>query len=234
MKTGANTYSAAIAEALNYIQWQIEPFLPYLRGRILEVGIGHGSFAPKLRQHGDYMGIDIDAVSVTDARARYPEARFAVCDILDATSLKAILPDGADAIVSANVLEHIDDDRRALGNLVEILRPGGHLMLNVPALMLLYNDLDRLAGHHRRYTKDRLRYLLNDQPIAIERLCYFNPVGGLGWWLNSMKRYESLNCGSVNGQIRFFDKYVVPVSRALDPLCRSWFGQSVICVGRRI
>jgi SAM-dependent methyltransferase len=234
MKSGADTYSAAIADARNYIQWQIEPFIPYLQGRILEVGIGHGSFAPLLRQHGAYVGIDIDADSVGYARQRFPGDEFAVCDILDESNLKTILPNGADAIISINVLEHIEDDHRALGNLIETLRPGGHLLLNVPALMLLYNDLDRLAGHHRRYTKARLRHLLKDQPVIIERLCYFNPVGGLGWWLNSLKRYDSLNSDSVNGQIRLFDKYVVPVSRALDPLCRSWFGQSVVCVGRRI
>jgi SAM-dependent methyltransferase len=233
MKSGADTYSAAIADARNYIEWQIEPFMPYLRGQILEVGIGHGSFAPLLRQCGVYVGIDIDPDSVANARRRFPGDEFAVCDILDESNLKLILPNGADAIISVNVLEHIEDDHRALRNLIETLRPGGHLLLNVPALMLLYNDLDRLAGHFRRYTKGRLRHLFDDQPVTIERLCYFNPLGGLGWWLNSFKRYDALNSDSLNGQIRFFDKYVVPVSRTLDPLCRPWFGQSVVCIGRR-
>jgi len=41
MKSGADTYSAAIADARDYIEWQIEPLMPYLRGRIFEVGIGH-------------------------------------------------------------------------------------------------------------------------------------------------------------------------------------------------
>jgi SAM-dependent methyltransferase len=234
MKTGADTYSAAIANARSYIEWQIEPFLPFLHGRILEVGIGHGSFAPILQSRGTYIGIDIDEGSIEDARRRLPDSEFAVCDILDASDLKAVLPDGADAIISVNVLEHIEDDRCALANLVERLHPGGYLLLNVPALMVLYNDLDRLAGHHRRYTTSRLRGLLEGEPIEVERLCYFNPVGALGWWLNSFKRYDSLNSDAVNGQIQFFDKYVVPVSRALDPLCRPWFGQSVVCIGRRI
>jgi SAM-dependent methyltransferase len=233
MKSGADTYSAANADARNYIEWQIEPFIPYLQGRILEIGIGHGSFAPLLRQYGSCVGIDIDQDSGTDARQRFPGDEFAVCDVLDESNLKNVPPNGADTIISINVLEHIEDDHRALGNLVETLRPGGYLLLNVPALMLLYNDLDRLAGHHRRYTKGRLRHLLSDRPVTIERLCCFNSVGGLGWWLNSFKRYDSLNSDSVNGQVRFFDKYVVPISRTLDRLCRSWFGQSVVCVGRR-
>ena len=112
MKSGAETYSAAIAGARNYIEWQIEPFMPYLRGRILEVGIGHGSFAPLLRQCGAYVGIDIDPHSVANARRRFPGDEFAVCDILDESNLKLILPNGADAIISVNVLEHIEDDHR--------------------------------------------------------------------------------------------------------------------------
>jgi hypothetical protein len=50
---------------------------------------------------------------------------------------------------------------------------------------------------------------------------------------NRLKRYDSLNDAAVNGQIALFDKYIVPVSRALDPLSRSFFGQSVTCVARR-
>src|SRR5262245_37983266 len=122
MKSGADTYSAAIADARNYIAWQIEPFIPYLQGRILEVGIGHGSFAPLLRQHGAYVGIDIDPDSVADARQRFPGDEFAVCDILDENNLKTILPSGADTIISINVIEHIEDDHRAISNLVETLR----------------------------------------------------------------------------------------------------------------
>ena len=56
MKSGADTYSAAIADARNYIEWQIEPFVTYLRGWILEVGIRHGSLAVLLRQYGRLSG----------------------------------------------------------------------------------------------------------------------------------------------------------------------------------
>ena len=132
-----------------------------------------------------------------------------------------------------NVLEHIEDDATAIANLVDVLKPGGHLLISVPALMLLYNDLDRLAGHCRRYTTRRLQDLLSDQPVEIVRLSYFNPIGGLGWLANRLKRYDSLNDAAVNGQIALFDKYIVPVSRALDPLSRGFFGQSVTCIARR-
>jgi SAM-dependent methyltransferase len=233
LKTGSETYSSAIADARNYMHWLVENFRPYLKGRILEVGIGHGEYSSLLGERGDYIGVDYDADSVAEAQAGFPDRTFATCDILDRAQLRTLIPNGADAIVSINVLEHIDDDRTAIANLVDVLKSGGHLLLSVPALMILYNDLDRLAGHCRRYSIGRLQEILEKQPVDILRLCYFNPIGGIGWWINSLKRYESLNDRAVNGQIRFFDQYVLPVSKAFDPLFRSFFGQSVTCIARR-
>jgi SAM-dependent methyltransferase len=233
LRTGSDTYSSAIADANNYMKWVVNTFRPHLRGRILEVGIGHGYYSTYLSEYGDYLGVDHDHDSVAQAKAAFPNQSFATCDILDRGQLRMLLPGGADTIVSINVLEHIEDDRRAVANLVDVLKPGGHLLLSVPALMMLYNDLDRLAGHCRRYTTPRIRSLLDDQPIEILRLTYFNVIGGLGWLVNSLKRYRSLDEDAINSQIRLFDRYAIPLSRTIDPLFRSFFGQSVICIARR-
>ena len=87
---------------------------PYLRGHILEVGIGHGHYSTILGEYGDYLGVDHDEQSVAEARALFRNRAFAVCDILDRAQLRALLPAGANAIVSINVLEHIEDDRTAV------------------------------------------------------------------------------------------------------------------------
>jgi len=234
LKTGAATYSSGIADAQNYMNWVIEQFRPYLKGRIVEVGFGHGLYSRVLGELGDYCGVDHDRDSVEQASRAMPDRNFAVCDILAAEQLHALFPNGVDAVFTINVLEHIEDDAKAVANLVDVLKPGGHLLISVPALMLLYNDLDRLAGHFRRYSTTRLRDLLAGQPVELVRLSYFNPVGGLGWLANRLKRHESLNDDAVNGQIALFDKYMVPLSRALDPLSRSFFGQSVTCIARRV
>ncbi|WP_157809935.1 class I SAM-dependent methyltransferase [Bradyrhizobium canariense] len=234
LKTGADTYSSAIADAQNYMNWVIDQFRPYLKGQIVEVGFGHGHYSEMLSEFGDYWGLDHDRDSVERAKQTMLGRNFAVCDILVREQLRSLFPEGVDAVFSINVLEHIEDDATAVANLVDVLKPGGHLLISVPALMLLYNDLDRLAGHCRRYTTKRLHDLLSDQPVEILRLNYFNPVGGLGWFANRLKRHNSLNDAAVNGQIALFDKYIVPVSRALDPLSRGFFGQSVTCIARRL
>lgn len=233
LKTGADTYSSAIADAQNYMNWVIDQFRPYLRGQIVEIGFGHGHYSKALGELGDYCGVDHDRASVDHATREMPGRKFAVCDILVRNQLRSLFPDGVDAVFTINVLEHIEDDATAIANLVDVLKPGGHLLISVPALMLLYNDLDRLAGHCRRYTTARLADLLSDQPVELVRLSYFNPIGGLGWLANRLKRHQSLNDDAVNGQIALFDKYIVPLSRALDPLSRSFFGQSVTCIARR-
>jgi SAM-dependent methyltransferase len=233
LKTGADTYSSAIADAQNYMNWVIGQFQPYLKGQIVEIGFGHGHYSEMLSKFGDYWGLDHDRDSVEQAKQAMPDRHFAVCDILVREQLRSLFPAGVDTVFTINVLEHIEDDATAIANLVDVLKPGGHLLISVPALMLLYNDLDRLAGHCRRYTTRRLHDLLSGQPVEILKLSYFNPIGGLGWLANRLKRYDSLNDAAVNGQIALFDKYIVPVSRALDPLSRSFFGQSVTCVARR-
>jgi SAM-dependent methyltransferase len=233
-KSGEDTYSSAIATAHRYMDWMLSPFKPYLRGDIVEVGIGHGSYYEALTPVGSYTGIDIDERSIAAARKRFPSGRFARADILQPGFIDALLPNKADGIVSINVLEHIEDDSTAVSNLVEALKPGGTLMISVPALMGLYNDLDRLAGHHRRYSRKDLERILSGVPVRVEKLCYFNPIGGLGWWINRFRRHESLNSDEVNGQIVLFEKYILPLSRILDPLTRGFFGQSLICIAYRL
>jgi SAM-dependent methyltransferase len=233
LKSGAETYSSAIADARNYMDWVVAQFRPFLHGKIMEVGIGHGNYCALLREYGDYVGVDVDSESVAAAQERFPDIRFAQCDILEISSLRRTLPSDADAIVSINVIEHIEDDRTAVSNLIQVLKPGGHLLLSVPALMMLYNEMDRLAGHFRRYTTASMQALLQGQPVEIVRLGYLNPIGGLGWWVNSLSKPKSLNAESINRQIRLFDRYIVPVSKALNPLFQSFFGQSVVCIARR-
>jgi SAM-dependent methyltransferase len=233
-KSGADTYSSAIATAHRYSDWILSPFKPYLHGNIVEVGIGHGGYYEAIRPYGSYWGVDIDVRSIKTARELHPEGNFVVADICLPGFIDDVIPQKADAIVSINVLEHIKDDKLAIRNLVDALKPGGHLMINVPAMQSLYNDLDRLAGHFRRYAATDFDRLLHELPVAVETLCYFNPIGGAGWWLNRFRRHKSLNSDLVNGQIVLFENYVLPVSRALDPLTRTFFGQSLICIARRL
>ncbi|MBX9690286.1 MAG: class I SAM-dependent methyltransferase [Candidatus Obscuribacterales bacterium] len=233
IQSGADTYSSAISEAVNYTRWILDECSPYLGNRVLEVGLGHGSYRQCLPPQVKYYGVDIDDDSVAQAKARHPQDIVFKSDIADSAFLQKLENEIIDSVLCINVLEHIDKHKDALQNLMTVIRPGGHLFLFVPAFNALYTDLDRLAGHHRRYRKEDILALLPKNSRIIKNK-YFNPIGGLGWWVNGLVKHDSLNSGAVNGQITVFDKYILPISRSLDPLTAPFFGQSLIAVLQRI
>lgn len=230
--TGESTYSEAITRATRYMRWVTDVMRPYLGRRLLEVGLGHGGYCGYFGPLERYVGVDLDAEAVEQARRARPEERIEVLDIAAPDVNSRLGAEQFDTIVAINVLEHVPDDRAALGNLASILEPGGHLLLWQPALPMLYNDLDRLAGHVRRYTRASLLGRVPDSLEPID-VAYMNPIGGLGWWLNGLKRKQSLNDRHVNAQIAWFDRCGVPVSRALNPLTRRFFGQSIFLAARQ-
>lgn len=231
--SGDETYSSAMADAKNYMAWLIEAFGPYIAAPVLEVGVGHGSYAEMLRGLGPYVGVDYDRRSVEAARQRFPDLAFHEADITADAFLETFNGRQFRSVVCLNVLEHVPNDSQAVANLGKALAPGGHLLIIVPALNALYNDLDRLAGHLRRYRREEVRALMEAAGLEVVRADYFNPVGGLGWWANRLKRHGSLNDTAVNSQITLFDRVFVPVSKAMDPATRKIFGQSVIAIGKR-
>jgi len=75
-----------------------------------------------------------------------------------------------------DVLEHLDEDADVLAGLHDALAPGGSLVMTVPAGPSLFSDIDRLAGHRRRYTREGLRRLLEQVGFRVRLLRYFMAV----------------------------------------------------------
>ncbi len=77
-----------------------------------------------------------------------------------------------DVVTLFDVIEHIDDDVAALAAARRVLRPGGLLLLTVPALPLLWSDHDVAVHHRRRYTRASLRRAIEAAGFQVERLSY--------------------------------------------------------------
>ena len=231
--SGAGTYSSAIGEAVNYTRWVLDSFDGLIGRRILEVGIGHGGYVDHLPAPERYLGVDIDADLVAQARQAHSQRDYVEADITAPDFAARVGGGRFDTVLCLNVLEHVETDGAAVANLLTALEPGGHLLLFVPAFEALYSPLDRFAGHHRRYTRAQLAGLVPEDLGTVVRSEYFNPIGGLGWWVNKFMPHKSLNDGAVNGQVRLFDRYVLPASRLVNPLTRNIFGQSVVFAVRR-
>lgn len=231
IQSRTTTYSSAIADATNYTNWVVDEFRPFIGQVVLEVGLGHGAYRPLL-QPQKYFGIDLDENEVVDARRRFPNDTFFIGDIADPNLTNRLSGCGIDSVLCVNVLEHIRLQEQALTNMLSALVPGGHLLLFVPAFPLLFNSLDELAGHYRRYRKSDMTGHIKP-PHQIVKMKYFNSIGGAAWLINNLIRHQSLNDPSVNAQIRVFDRFVLPMSRVVDRVMSPYFGQSLIVVVKK-
>jgi SAM-dependent methyltransferase len=131
--------------------------------------------------------------------------------------------------VAFNVLEHIADDVAAVRAMADLVRPGGAVVLVVPAFPSAMSAFDRAVGHHRRYTRESLQRTFDAAGLAVEKLRYINPLGLLGWYVTV--KGLGLWPSDDGWLVRAYDHLVVPVARAADRTAIP-FGQSVFAVAR--
>jgi 2-polyprenyl-3-methyl-5-hydroxy-6-metoxy-1,4-benzoquinol methylase len=134
-------------------------------GRLLDVGCGDGLFFDTLSRFGSVEGIEPDAGLLRDPRWR---DRIAVGRLGEARPGHAY-----DLVLMLDVLEHIEDDRAALASARALVRPGGALLLTVPALPRLWSRHDEANAHFRRYRAGTLGDLLRESGFIVESIRYF-------------------------------------------------------------
>ena len=139
-----------------------------------------------------------------------------------------------DLIYSSNVLEHIEDDQKALSQLYQRLKPGGVLALYLPAFQCLYSDFDAAIGHYRRYEKAELIHKLQNAHFSIEKCEYADSIGFFAW-LSTKTKKQDRNLKQSNGrQLKFYDQYIFPVSSALDKFGMKYvFGKNLLAIARK-
>jgi SAM-dependent methyltransferase len=192
-------------------------------GEFMEFGPGLGDFTGRFLAEG----IKIDVVEIE--RQFHPV--LARLSRKVAASLDE-LPGPYDAILSVNVLEHIEDDEATLRQLHAKLKPGGLLSLYHPAGKSLYGQLDRLVNHYRRYDKAEMVRKVQAAGFKIEETQY---VDSLGWFV--MFIYKKLKIGDGNvtpWSMKLYDWLVFPISRILDPLVGRSFGRSIFVLARKL
>jgi glycosyltransferase involved in cell wall biosynthesis len=220
-----------LSRAQRYNRWMFEQLAPWLGRRVLEIGSGIGSFTRYL--------VGRDLVVATDLNPRYLQIlanTFERHTRVEVTSLDLMDFDpapvaarGIDTILCLNVLEHVEDDLGALRRLHAALVPGGRLLLLVPAHEWLYGAIDRAIDHHRRYGRAGLAARLREAGFEVEHTAFFNRLGVVGWYLNSVV----LRRTRVPGLQVHLQNALVPLLRAESAL-RLPFGLSLIAVARRL
>jgi len=171
-----------------YNRWLVSRFDGAVGRRVLEIGAGFGNITRHLRGRELLVASDLDPVALEHLKGTFrddPSVRIASYRFpLDPAERDEIRRLRIDSVVCLNVLEHIEDDRRTLADMYEVLEPGGRLVLLVPAFQSLFGTLDVHLRHFRRYEKAELESKIREAGFAIEDLRFVNRPGIFGWWLN--------------------------------------------------
>lgn len=220
---------AALSEAVNYREAIAKLFSPYLKGDILEVGAGIGqmlSDVARLCRPQSITAVEPDPRFAAELQRNLPFARVW-------QGLEADLPasESFDAILSVNVLEHIEEDEKELLRWRKRLAPRkGDLCILVPARPELYSQMDLDFGHFRRYTKKELTRKLDASGFSNVAASYFNVAGYFAWLLN----FKILNARHFNRTaVRSFDRFIFPFCQRIENAI-GWrpVGQSLVAVAK--
>jgi SAM-dependent methyltransferase len=134
--------------------------------RILDVGCGTGATTAALSRFGSVSGLDMGLAALRHAHANGLSVARGSAENLPVASGRL------DVVVALDVLEHLDDDRRALGEMLRVLRPGGVLLVMVPAYPFLWSSHDEALEHRRRYRRAELRERISAAGFQITRCSY--------------------------------------------------------------
>lgn len=152
--------------------------------RLLDIGCGTGTTLSRLRQFARGVGLDFSQLPLVRAKSR------GLDDLVQGAAQAPPFVEGAfDVITMLDVLEHLDDETAALRDLRRALRPGGALLLTVPAYPSLWSQHDIALHHRRRYRSAQLRDVLERSGYRVHRLshaiCAVAPATFVFRWLQN-------------------------------------------------
>jgi SAM-dependent methyltransferase len=209
--------------------------------RILDAGCGTGQMTKLLENYGTAIGLDLAPEAIHYAKQR--GVRNLVQGSITDPPFKA---GSFDCVLALDVIEHVDDDAQILARLREIVRPGGHLIVTVPAFNILWSEHDEINHHRRRYRVPQLRRLMEEAGYEVERITYCNttlylPVLVMRKGKSLLRRLRKQErTDEPESDLSFYprpiNELLYRVMQLENRLMRRWglpFGVSILAVARR-
>lgn len=222
-----------ISDANHFNRWMYETIKPYCSGQVLEIGSGIGNISRFFLE--DQFEISLSDLS-SDYFSRLKQNFAEFTNLQDVFCIDFAEPQLADkyshlvgkfdTVFALNVLEHVEDHRLAIENSYQFLKPGGKLIILVPAFQALYNSFDKALDHYRRYSVNELENVMSIPGFELVDTKYFNVAGILGWIVSGKMMKKDTIPG---GQMAFYDK-LVPLWKLGDFVLSRLGGLSIICV----
>lgn len=207
-------------------------FRHYLTGDVLEIGAGIGETTHSLcdGSQSSWTCVEPDPALISEIELKkvsgylpsIVEVKTGFIDAIDESAL-------FDAIIYSDVLEHIKYDDQELIKASKHLKPGGRLIILVPAHNFLFTKFDKAIGHFRRYNKKMLKDVVPAELKKIQ-LLYLDSVGLTASLANKYflkQDYPELK------QVKLWDSLMVPVSRITDKILFHRLGKTVLGIWQK-
>jgi len=222
---------AIFAHAKNWKAYWSSFLLPYLHQSVLEIGAGIGTNTMLLNaaQPRRWVCLEPDRRLFNELERTLGQFPAGCYEAFASTLEKLPATELFDAIIYIDVLEHIESDAAELERAAGHLKRGGKLVVLSPAHQWLFSKFDASIGHYRRYTRQTL-LACAPPDLRLQRAIYLDAFGlflSLGNRLLLRQDLPTL------GQIQFWDRFVVPVSRLIDPVLFHRAGKSVLVIWQK-
>ncbi len=178
---------------------------------VVDIGCGTGANLAALADEYRCVGIDTSDEAIALARRRFPGVTF-----VSGSAPRDVAPwlKQASVVMLTDVLEHVEDDRGLLADIVEACSPGTQILITVPADMRLWSPHDVAFGHYRRYDVENLAAVWVGLPVSPRLVSHFNtrlyPVVRA---VRTMSRWRGRTAGQANTD---FKLPVRPINLALE------------------
>ena len=211
-------------EAKNWRKYQFNIISKYIQRNVLEVGPGTGNNLKYYKNKAS----TITLLEINKKLARSLKKKFyknKKIKILNSSihSIKKKF----DTIMYMDVLEHIKTDKKEIKKAINLLSPGGYLIIFVPAFQILYSNFDRDIGHVRRYRKFFFFNLAKKYKIKLIELKYFDSIGFIFAIINRLVGTNNQN--NVGLGIKIWNNFIF-LSKFFDFILKNMFGKSLLCV----
>lgn len=222
---------AIFAHAKNWKAYWSSFLLPHLRQSVLEVGAGIGTntFLLNTAQPQRWLCLEPDGHLLKELQRSLKQFPPGGYETFEGTLEKMPATELFDTILYIDVLEHIEDDGAELKRAAVHLKRGGRLVILSPAHQWLFSKFDASIGHYRRYTRGTLLAIAPPN-LRLERAIYLDAFGLFLSLANRLLLRQDL---PTVGQIQFWDRFVVPVSRLVDPVLFHRAGKSVLVIWQK-
>lgn len=218
-----------LGESQKFNEWMVSQFKEELNGNVLwEIGAGTGNVSEFFT--------DFKQLYLTEYEERFLqklENKFnsdhIISEFADLTNLDIdkYKKRNIDNIICINVLEHIENDMLALENIASIMHSNSTFAILVPAHPFLYGEIDRKAGHFRRYTKPELLEKLDQAGFHVHKTKHFNKISAFGWFIKG-RLFKNPKIGKNDMKIV---ETLLPILK-LEKYCPIPFGQSLIAISK--